>query len=158
MKRFILRGLTLGSALIFSSHLYAAHTITLHNVTSCEVTNWHYGTGTNAKKNTVPAVDVYSFFYVNDFSSSRTYFGTIPANEAGVAVISDHNPNVSPYMPMFNLGYSPSPGYTQGSASYNSTTIDDFNNWYIFQTRDSDGPSGGALSVLEIYPKNPCAE
>lgn len=158
MKRCILRGLALGSALIFSSHLYAAHTITLHNATSCEVVNWYGGTGENMEKNTVPAVDVYSFFYASESSGSRTYFGTIPANQTGVAVISDHNPNVSPYMPMFNLGYSPSPGYTQGSASYNSRSIDDFNNWYIFQTRDSDGQNGSALSVLEVYPKDPCAE
>lgn len=143
-----------GILLLSITTAHAFDTVLLHNATSCQVT---INPDRSQKTEKVRAVDIFSFYYTSQDSSSRTYYSTIPANASGMAAVGDFSPGFSPPTSDTSLGYSPSPGYFTGGVEYLNygKTI---NNWYIYQLIDKSWAPGycahGPCIVLDA--KNPC--
>ena len=134
----------------------ASEVITLNNVTSCQVTIGPDNKPAGNKK--VRSVDVFSMYYASNNEDSYSYYGTLPADKAGIVVISQYTPNMSPIMSSLNVNYSPSPGYLSGSLQYVRTdgNYAAINNWYIYQQEVYEEAGCRARMRLAIAANNPC--
>lgn len=155
MKKFFIKSyLTL--LVLHTSTIFAFDTIKLHNATSCQIIINKNGTQTIKS---VPAVDLYSFYFTSQEFSSRTYYSTISASSEGIAAVSDFSPGIEPPLPEINIGFAPSAGYTQGSIYASSTGGSKFfDNWYVYQAIDQQlFPHYCSIgSCLNIKKTNPC--
>lgn len=135
------------------------HIINLNNATSCKV---EMDGLTIVGKKSVPAVDVYDYFYAKpDQESTRLYYSTIPAGQNAAVVIGNGNPGMSPYpYDDIELTFSSSLGYMAGASGFTSDTprgLWGYNNWYIIQTYDSTATYCTESSpCLNIVSQNPC--
>jgi hypothetical protein len=156
MKNVLFRSMICVTLIGTNAAHAAPQVITLNNATACQVTVGPDGKPKGNKK--VRSVDVYSMYYASNKEDSYSYYGTIAADTAGIAVISQFTPSFSPIMPSLNINYAPSPGYLAGSYLMVRTdnNFSAMNNWYVYQEEVYDDANCRARMRIAVADHNPC--